>query len=826
VIVVALTGTVATIAAPVDYLRQVKPVLAEHCYRCHGASQQKGGLRLDTAALALEGGGTGPAFKAGNSVASPLTQAVKGTHPEISRMPYKKPPLTDAQISTLSAWIDEGAKAPADEVPAAGKHWAFEPPARAPVPGVKQIGWSRNPIDRFILARLEQEKIKPAPEADRVTLIRRVSLDLTGLPPTPSEVDAFVKDKQPDAYERIVERLLSSPHYGERWARYWLDVARYADSNGYSIDAPRSIWKYRDWVIDAINRDLPYDQFVIEQLAGDLLPNATQEQRIATGFHRNTQINQEGGIDPEQFRIESVIDRVNTTATAFLGLTVACAQCHDHKFDPISQREYYELFAFFNNQDEPNLEVASPEEFTKRETYRAKTRQVEAELKQYAESIEPKQAAWESGLTSEQRMKLKDEVQAALLLLPEHRNADQKQVAFAAFRDQDAGYKLIQEKLKKLKKDEPGITTTMVLQERSNPRESFVFIKGDFTRKGDPVTPAVLHALQPMPSAANPNRLDLARWIVDTQNPLTARVMVNRVWQHYFGRGLVETENDFGTQGSPPSHPELLDWLANEFMQPAAGFSRLTSEASLPWSLKAVHRLIVTSATYRQASRTRPELATIDPNNKLLARQSRLRLDAEIVRDVGLAASGLLNPKLGGPGGFPPQPDGVMTLGQSQGEWPASQDEDRYRRGMYTFFWRATPHPALMVFDSADGFSACTRRPRSNTPLQALTLLNDAAFVDFAQALAVRVLEGDAKSDGERMDRAFRLCLARKPTPSERQRLLVLLQKERAAFNQSPEEAAAIVKDKTASQFDMVRLAAWTILSRVLLNLDETITRE
>jgi hypothetical protein len=728
-------------------------------------------------------------------------------------MPYKKTPLPDAQIETLARWIDEGAKAPADEAPESVKHWAFVAPVRAPVPEVKQSGWPRNDIDRFILARLEQKKIKPSPPADRVTLIRRVSLDLIGLPPTPAEADAFVNDQRADAYEQLVDRLLASPHYGERWARHWLDVARYADSNGYSIDAPRAIWKYRDWVIDALNRDLPYDQFVIEQLAGDLLPDATQEQKIATGFHRNTQINQEGGIDPEQFRIESVLDRVNTTGTAFLGLTVGCAQCHDHKFDPISQREYYQLFAFLNNQDEPDLDTATPEEFAKREAYRAKTKTIEAGLDRYADSIVPKQAAWEASLTEEQRAKLKDEVQTALLLLPAQRNEEQTKNAHAAFLEYDAGYKQLQKQLDKFKKDEPRITTTMVLQERMQPRESYVFIKGDFTRKGDPVTPAVLHVLQPMPPTEQPTRLDLARWIVAPQNPLTARVMINRVWQQYFGRGLVETENDFGTQGSPPSHPELLDWLAAELI-------------AQKWSLKAMHRLIVTSAVYRQSSHVRPDLANVDANNKMLARQTRLRLDGEIVRDVSLSASGLLNPKIGGPSVFPPQPDGVMTLGQSKREWMASQGEDRNRRGMYTFFWRATPHPALMVFDSPDGMSACTRRPRSNTPLQALTLLNSQAFVEFSQALAARVLKDEAGSDRKRIERAFRFCLSRKPVPAERQRLRDLLNKELAAFRKTPDEAAAVVSRKRDSKSDLAQLAAWTAVSRVLLNLDETITRE
>lgn len=828
----ALLGGFLAGAAPVDYLREVKPILNEHCYRCHGVSQQKGDLRVDTAGLALKGGESGPGFIPGKSDESLFIQVLKGTHDDISRMPYKKPALPDEQIILIARWIDDGANAPVDEAPQSDKHWAFVAPGRAPPPYVNQTDWPRNDIDHFILARLEQDRIKPSPEANRITLLRRVSLDLSGLPPTPAEVEAFLKDLRPDAYERVVDRLLASPHFGERWGRIWLDVARYADSNGYSIDAPRSIWKYRDWVIDALNRDLPFDQFVIEQLAGDLLANATIEQKIATGFHRNTQINQEGGIDKEQFRIESVMDRVNTTGTAFLGLTVACAQCHDHKFDPISQREYYELFAFFNNQDEPTLEVATPEELARRKTYRAQTKSIEAELKAYADSIAPKQAAWEASLTLEQREKLKDEVQTALLLLPEHRNEEQAKVAFAAFRDQDPGYRERLKKLDKFKKDEPKISTTMVLAERARPRASHVFINGDFTRKGDAVTPGTLKVLHPFPETEQPNRLDLANWIVAPENPLTARVTVNRVWQQYFGRGLVETENDFGTQGSLPTHPELLDWLAMELMgvestnRSMVELSGGNGSAPTRWSLKHIHRLIVTSATYRQSSRARPDLATADPNNKLLARQSRLRLDAEVVRDVSLSASGLLNRKIGGPSVFPPQPDGVMTLGQTRREWVPSEGPERYRRGMYTFFWRATPHPALMVFDSADGFSACTRRIRSNTPLQALTLLNDQAFFEFAQALAARLLKEDAKSNEERIERAFRLCLARPPAAAERDRLLELLNKELAAFGKAPNEASALLARINEPGLDATQLAAWTTVSRVLLNLDEMITRE
>ena len=654
----------------------------------------------------------------------------------------------------------------------ATKHWAFSKPSRPPLPQVHDPSWPRNAIDYFVLARLEKEGIAPSPEANRETLIRRLYLDLIGLPP---ETDGPASD------EKLIEHLLASPHYGERWARWWLDVARYADSNGYSIDAPRSIWKYRDWVINVLNHDLPFDEFVIDQLAGDLLPDATTEQKIATGFHRNTQINQEGGIDPEQFRVECVMDRVNTTATAFLGLTVACAQCHDHKYDPISQREYYQFFAFFNNSIEDGHGKGAPEgvleipgEVDISVDLEKEIQETQGDLDRYLNGVGNSLAKAEQAADP---AKLKPAVREAIAIPFADRTFQQKRVAYAAFRPDDAEFKSRNAKLTRLEKKEPKAITTLVMRELPEPRESVIFIKGDFTRRGEKVAPGVLHVLHP---AAEPlqNRLDLARWLVHPDNPLLARVIVNRVWQQYFGRGLVETENDFGLQGSPPTHPELLDWLATEFLQ--------------TWSLKHVHRLIVSSATYRQSSKVRPELATIDPNNKLLARQNRLRLDAEVVRDVCLSASGLLNPKIGGPSVYPPQPAGVMALGQLKRDWKPSTGADRYRRGMYTFFWRATPHPALMVFDSSDGFSACTRRIRSNTPLQALTLLNDEAFYECAQALAKRVEHAESP-----INHAFNLCLARKPSTDERERLSELL-----------------------------RETDWPTVARVLLNLDETITRE
>lgn len=795
-----LAGTASLAPAQVDYVRDVKPIFAKHCYRCHGASQQKGGLRADTVAFLEAGGDTGTALMPGDSRASVLVQVLLGTHQDISQMPYKKPALADADIATIRAWIDAGAAAPDHEAPDKATHWSFVAPVRPDVPVVARRDWPRTDIDRFILARLEQEKIAPAAGADRATLLRRVSLDLTGLPPTPAELAAFLADPAPDAYERAVDRLLASPHYGERWARLWLDVARYADSNGYSIDAPRQMWKYRDWVVAALNRDQPYDQFVVEQLAGDLLPAATRDQRVATGFNRNTQINQEGGIDPEQFRVESVMDRVSTFGTAFLGLTVGCAQCHDHKFDPIPQRDYYQLYAFFNStvddghgQSTPGGTLEFPGEVQVPEDLRRELDEARGELERYLDTHALAAVVWATALDGPARLKLGATAREAVGRPYAQLTFAQKRALYAAYPGATPEFRASSAALARLERREPKPITTLVMSELPQPRESVIFIKGDFTRRGDrvaPGTPGVLPPLTPAPGRA-PNRLDLARWLFEPSHPLTARVMVNRVWQQYFGRGLVETENDFGTQGLAPSHPELLDWLAVEFVD-------------RKWSLKALHRLIVTSSTYRQSSNARPDLEIVDPLNKLLARQSRLRLDAEIVRDVALSASGLLAPQLGGPPVFPPQPDGVMTLGQVKRDWTASTGPDRHRRGLYTHFWRATPHPALAVFDAADGFSACTRRLRSNTPLQALTLLNDQQFVEFAGALAARIEREGGADEASRIDYAFRLSVSRSPTDDEARRVRVLL--------------AQVQSSASARE-------AWTTVARVLLNLDETITR-
>jgi mono/diheme cytochrome c family protein len=794
----ALLSAISLHAAEVDYLRDIKPLLTEHCVRCHGADKEEAGLRLDTGEWARFGGYSGNPVRHRTGEESLLLEVVLGTHEDIPAMPYKKPALDASQVTLLRQWVKAGAPSPDDEEPGRFLHWAYAPPVSAPPPEVRDANWPRTPVDHFILARLEAEGIAPSPEADRVTLLRRVSLDLTGLPPTPAEVDTFLRDTAPGAYERAVDRLLASPHHGERWARPWLDVARYADSNGYSIDAPRQIWKYRDWVVDALNRDVPFDQFVIEQLAGDLLPEPTMAQRIATGFNRNTQINEEGGIDPEQFRIEAVFDRTNTFGTAFLGLTVACAQCHDHKFDQLSHKEYYQLFAFFNSTVPENRGVMTfPGEFTAATATPAELAAAREELERYLEPRGGVVATWIPTLSDQARAQLRPNLRGVLDKPWAQLSLTQRRGLYSAARPDDEDFRELSDKLTQIERAQPRPVTTLVMEELPEPRDTVIFTQGDFTRPAAAVTPGVPAVLPPL-SAEKPNRLDLARWVVDPAHPLTARVAVNRVWQQYFGRGIVETENDFGTQGTLPTHPELLDWLATEFV--ARG-----------WSMKALHRLIVTSAVYRQSSDIRPDLADIDPRNYLLARQTRLRLDAEIVRDVALAASGLFEPTIGGPPVFPPQPDGVMNLGQVKRAWNASEGENRYRRGLYTHFWRATPHPALAVFDVADGFSACTRRLRSNTPLQALTLLNDRQFFEFALALAERV-QREAPGDLDaQLEFAFRTCLARSPEPDEHARLKELFHQQYATS--SGDEAAR-------------RNEAWTIVARVLLNLDETITRE
>lgn len=732
--------------------KSVRPVLRTNCLACHSEKNLSSGLSLETRESILKGGNRGPV------IPNVLLDAVKQTG-ELKMPPGRK--LKDEQIAAIEQWVAAGVPMPAalakSRRPGAD-HWAFQPPRRATLPEAG-AGWAKTPLDRFIATRLDEAKLKPSAEASRAVLLRRVSLDLTGLPPTPAELDAFLKDTRPDAYERAVDRLLASPHYGERWARDWLDIARYADTDGYTIDAPRDIWKYRDWVINALNADMPYDRFVVEQFAGDLLPNPTVDQLIATGFHRNTPSNFEGGIDFEQYRVEAVVDRVSTTGAAFMGLTLGCARCHDHKYDPITQREFYQLFAFMNNVDEvdkeadrknfnkPFLELGSEPEKQAFAKWQQEIREKEEKIQKYAEAL-------------------------------------------GSMAEGDPTLAAMRKEASALNRAKPKLTRTLIMQELATPRESYIHLGGDFLRKGIAVKPAV-PAIFPQIESPNPTRLDLGRWLVDRRNPLTARVTVNRIWQRYFGKGLCDTENDFGTQGEKPSHPELLDWLALDFMESG-------------WSLKKLHRSIVTSAVYRQDSAARPDAAAVDPGNRLLARQARLRLDAEMIRDASLVASGLFNPAVGGPSVYPPLPPGANAVTQVKREWPTATGPDRYRRGLYTFFQRSAPHPGLIVFDAPDGGSTCTRRVRSNNALQALTLLNDEAYVEFASALAKRV-RAEAATDSARLSRLYLLAMSRPPAADESARLARFLRTRRDAGSED---------------------AAWVAVTRVVLNLDEFMTRE
>ena len=800
---------------------QVLPILETRCLGCHSRKVRSSGLSLESRKDALGGGSRGPAIVPGEPDKSRLIQVL--SYRGELKMPLGGK-LPDSEIETLRRWVELGTPWPAEDTGVVG-HWSFQPVQRPLEPLVGRLEWVRNPIDSFILAKLEKHELQPASEAAPATLLRRLSLDLVGLPPSPAEIDAFLSDPSPEAYGRVVEGLLASEHYGERWGRRWLDVARYADSDGFA-DGPRQIWMFRDWVINALNRDLPFDQFVTEQLAGDLLPDASKQQRVATGFHRNTVLNLEGGVDVEQYRVEAVVDRVETTGAAFLGLTLGCARCHDHKYDPISQREFFQFYAFFNNVDEkspewegtdkpehwPLIEFGKQEEFASREVIRAQLQLLTKELKDYEIELLSRLPQWERELPPEARQELKPEIQRILDLPVDQRNENQTKTLNKLYKGMDPGYSTRQEGIDAVKAVEPKLTSTLVVEELPTPRDAYIHLGGEFTRRGDLVQPGVPAVLPPLLSDSRPTRLDLAEWLVHPENPLTARVTVNRIWQRYFGTGLVDTENDLGVQGSPPSHPLLLDWLASELIRSN-------------WSLKALHRVIVTSATYRQSSGYRPELEQIDPGNRLLARQHRLRLESEVVRDVCLAASGLLHREIGGPSVFPPQPAGVSKLGHIQREWKASSGKDRYRRGLYTHFWRSTPHPALMVFDSPNGVTSCTRRSRSNTPLQALTLLNDEAFFEFAQGLARRLMLEAPQQDLEKIDYAFRLCLTREPTREERSQLQRYLAQQREDLRAEPSQARTLVPADSEEK-DVQELAAWTLLSSVLLNLDELITRE
>ncbi|GMW01781.1 MAG: hypothetical protein AMXMBFR84_29180 [Candidatus Hydrogenedentota bacterium] len=1007
----------------VSFSHQVLPILSGNCFQCHGPdpTSRKGKLRLDDAEDALAERGGPPVIVPGNPDASELIRRVISTDSN-ERMP---PPeagdaLSAEQVALLRQWISEGARY--------STHWSFTKPSRPAVPTLLETAWARNAIDHFIGARLEQKGLEPSPDASRLALLRRLSIDLTGLPPSIDEIERAESDTSETWYGELVERLLASPHYGEHWARDWLDAAQYADSDGFEKDKPRQVWAWRDWVIRAFNEDMPYDQFVIEQIAGDLLPDASQDQRVATGFLRNSMINEEGGIDPEQFRMEAQFNRVDIVGRALLGLTVQCAQCHTHKYDPISHTEYYGLLAFLNNAHEACITVYSPGEEKQREDilrlvsqieteikarypdWRARVAGWESEVKAQPEPVwevmelafddssaggqkcipqgdgsylaqgyaptqfQPKmtattalnritavrielipdpnlprggpgrsvygacalsefemriaaadvaianydqwtpvaiesaiasvnpsirtlgsefpdrqernritggiafaidgkaETAWSTDVDPERRnqehgaiFKLAEPlsvepgkvlafrigqqhggwnsddnqtnnlgrfrisvtdsdalpdrvlpglVRQALELAPEERSEQEWGQLFAQWRVTQPALAEANARIAALLQALPSGTTQLVLQERSTPRVTHRLERGDFLSPAEPVRPGVPAFLNALDVEGDLDRLDLARWLVSPEAPTTARTFVNRVWQHYFSEGIVQTASDLGTQGDTPTHPELLDWLAVEFMESG-------------WKIKDLHRLIVMSSTYRQSSQTTPALLELDPYNRLLARGERFRVKGETVRDIALSASGLINLTVGGPSVYAPAPEYLFQPPASYGPktWNTATGPERYRRALYTFRFRSVPYPALQVFDTPAGDAPCTRRERSNSPLQALTTLNEPLMFECAAGLArLTIAEGGATTRS-RMDYAFRRCVSRPADELELARLEQFLEKQRARIAAGELGAESIVQTANPDD-DMVELAAWTLTARVLLNLDETIVRQ
>jgi hypothetical protein len=749
----------------VDFNREVRPILAKNCFACHGQDEAKRakGLRLDRREAAIKPLKSGEsAIVSGDPDSSELILRVT-EEDETLRMPPKKSGnrLTPTEVDVLKRWIVDGAEYTA--------HWALIAPKALPVPDVKEKAWPRNGVDFWVLSRIENEGLKPSPEAELYALFRRVSLDLRGLPPTLHEVEDFIRDNAPDAYEKAVDRFLDDPAYGERWARMWLDQARYADSAGYGSDPLRpTIWRYRDWVIDAFNHNLPFDRFTLEQIAGDLLPNPSLDEQIATAFHRNTMTNTEGGTDDEEFRVAAIKDRVDTTMQVWMGLTMGCAKCHTHKFDPITHEEYYQFYAIFNQTADKDLPAETPV--------------IPAPTAQILECV----------------AKIDKEIAALRSIKPES--------------------KPVRDKIAALEKSKPAIPKVSVMVELApeHHRVTHILRKGNFLDPGDVVGPGVPQSLPSFPDGEPKNRLGLARWLVDPRNPLTARVAVNRYWAQIFGIGLVETEEDFGTQGEPPSHPELLDWLAVQYRESG-------------WDTKSLLRLIVTSATYRQLSKVSPGLLQKDPRNRLLARAPRVRLEAEMVRDQALALSGLLTRGIGGPSVFPPQPPGLWQAAfNGERTWSTSQGEDRYRRGLYTFWRRTVPYPSMAVFDAPSREICAIRRVRTNTPLQSLVTLNDPVYVEAAQALARRIARDGGTTASSRARHGLELCLGRPPRPEQVEPLVALFTREYERYSKDLASATSLATDPIGPLppgMEPADLAAWTAVANVLLNLDAVLTK-
>lgn len=828
-----LAGSPSAFAQEIRFAQDVQPLLARRCFSCHGPAENEGGVALHTRDRALaQSENRNRPIVPGKPEESELLRRVTAEDDAL-RMPPEEPALTDEEVSRLRRWITDGA--------AYEKHWAFVPPRKpkpaTPGPNAKN---ARNEIDRFVLSRLEREGLSPSPEASREKLVRRLFIDLIGLLPTESELEQFSRDETEATYVELVDYLLTSVHFGERWGRHWLDLARYADSFGYERDDVRpNAWRYRDWVIRSINENQPYDQFLIDQLAGDLLENPTRDQQIATGLHRMNIKNNESGINREDYRNREIVDRVNTTGTAMLGLTIGCAQCHSHKYDPISQAEYYRFYAFFNNTTEKNINIeGTPAEQLRYRKAKAAYDAHKSELdsrKALLESMRKYRTPYDwlasvSGQPPEEMLevlKIPDELVVAIC----DREADSpgrgEAVAFWGTLDDlldDTRKAQRQLSVESRHLPEPYIMT--LAEAAKNRRPTHVLLRGDFKRRGEAVragTPETLNALSIRGETAD--RLDLARWVASQANPLTARVAVNHIWMHLFGRGLVSTPDDFGTQGDPPSHPDLLDWLAVEFMESG-------------WDRKRLIRKIVSSSTWRQDSivQSRDSRAvSLDPENRLLWRQSRFRVEAEIVRDLFLTASGLLHRRTGGPTIHPVIPAAVSDIAYKyKTRWVTSSKPDRYRRGLYVHFKRTNPYPSLILFDGPESNVCTAMRNRSNTPLQALTTLNDPVFVECARALGASLAArpGDAESG---IRTVGRVCLSRELNSQEVRALFALLKAEQEWFADHPKEAARLVGeysaradagDEDSARIPDTEAAAWVAVARTVLNLDEFMTRE
>jgi hypothetical protein len=794
-------------AEAILFNRDVRPILAENCFPCHGpdSAARKAGLRLDQRQSAVKHG----AFVPGKPDESELISRVFSDDPA-ERMPPRAShkTLTPSQKERLRRWIAAGAEYQPS--------WSLIAPVRPQPPAVKNPAWVRNPIDAFVLAALDERGLPPAAEADRRTLARRLSLDLTGLPPAPAEVEALVNDPSPAAYENLVDRLLASKRWGEHRARYWLDAARYADTHGIHFDNYREMWSYRDWVIEAFNRNEPFDRFTIEQLAGDLLPEPTLEQRVATGFNRCNITTNEGGVIGEEYLVLYARDRTETTARVWLGLTAGCAVCHDHKFDPLSQKEFYQMSAFFNNTTQAamdgNVKDTPPTVFVPAEADRGRWPALEKDLADARRQLEERKkivrADFDRRLAAVAAVGLSDAERNELFdgWLPDDRPYGELTARVAALEPEQAAV-------------QARGTAAHVMQERNEPATAFVLYRGEYDKRREPVAAATPALLPPMPADLPRNRLGLARWLLRPEQPLTARVTVNRFWQEVFGMGLVRTAEDFGVNGEMPSHGELLDWLAVEFRESG-------------WDVKKLFRLLVTSAAYRQASVATPEKLEKDPPNRLLSRGPRFRMDAEMVRDYALAASGLMAPKIGGPSVKPYQPDGVWEavamMESNTRYYKQDEGENLYRRSMYTFWKRAAP-PASMDILNAPSRETCTvRRERTNTPLQALVTLDDPQFVESARRLAQTALKDGGATGESRLDFVVRRLLLRPFRPEESQVALTTLEKLLQFYRAHPPEAQALLavgQSKADPAIDAATLAAWTMLANQLMNLDEVLNK-